>query len=114
MSSLRFEWQKQQGKLNGGGDVFVWENPLHQGSPKHITSTETPDEQVDIDYDAPSMVNETSASKTITPIRVIHNSVDSKPVDTAQQKIVINLACENGVYRYCNIENYDNCPNYRH
>lgn len=79
--------------------MFVWENPLHQGSPKHITSTETPDEQVDIDYDAPSMVNETSASKTITPIRIINQSIDSKPADTTvQQNIVINLACENGAY----------------
>ncbi|XP_066255124.1 TBC1 domain family member 25 [Euwallacea similis] len=81
--------------LDKPADVFVWENPLHQGSPKHPDNTTTPDEQLDIDYDAPSMVNETSASKTITPIRII-NSTDHQKLNSTMQKVVINLAMENG------------------
>lgn len=52
-------------------DIFVWENPLlSKTSP---TSMQTPDEQADLEYDneAPTLVNETSATKTVTPIKVI-------------------------------------------
>lgn len=60
-------------------DIFVWENPLHQTSPntanRNIPSyTETPDEQADIEYDTPTIVNETSARKTVTPITIINQT----------------------------------------
>lgn len=83
-----------QGKPSSG-DIFIWENPLHQTSPKNIPdNTETPDEQIDIDYDAPTMVNETSATKTVTPIRII-NSTSNKP-EPPQRVIVNSLLCQNG------------------
>lgn len=60
-------------------DIFVWENPLHQTSPntanKNIPCySETPDEQADIEYDTPTIVNETSARKTVTPIMIINQT----------------------------------------
>ncbi|CAG9769065.1 unnamed protein product [Ceutorhynchus assimilis] len=72
------------------GDVFIWENPLHQTSPKNAVPElqDTPDEQNDIDYDAPTMVNETSATKTVTPIRIINST---SKIETTQ-KVVVNLA----------------------
>ncbi|XP_076256886.1 uncharacterized protein LOC143194175 isoform X1 [Rhynchophorus ferrugineus] len=75
-------------KVNSG-DVFVWENPLHQTSPKNIPNfTDTPDEQADIDYDPPTMVNETSATKMITPIKIINSQCKLK----TKQKVVVNLS----------------------
>uniref|UniRef100_A0AAR5QBK3 Rab-GAP TBC domain-containing protein n=1 Tax=Dendroctonus ponderosae TaxID=77166 RepID=A0AAR5QBK3_DENPD len=83
-----------QGKPSSG-DIFIWENPLHQTSPKNVPdNTETPDEQIDIDYDAPTMVNETSATKTVTPIRII-NPTSNKP-EHPQRVIVNSLLCQNG------------------
>ncbi|KAJ8964423.1 hypothetical protein NQ317_014536 [Molorchus minor] len=58
-------------------DIFIWENPLHQTSPSTANKnifTHTPDEQADIDYDTPSIVNETSATKTVTPIRILNQT----------------------------------------
>lgn len=78
-----------QVKKLSSGDVFIWENPLHQTSPKNVHEcSDTPDEQVDIDYDAPTMVNETSATKTVTPIRIINAT---SKIETTQ-KVVVNLA----------------------
>ncbi|KAF7286170.1 hypothetical protein GWI33_007132 [Rhynchophorus ferrugineus] len=75
-------------KVNSG-DVFVWENPLHQTSPKNIPNfTDTPDEQADIDYDPPTMVNETSATKMITPIKIINSQCKLE----TKQKVVVNLS----------------------
>ncbi|KAJ8970685.1 hypothetical protein NQ314_001066 [Rhamnusium bicolor] len=69
-------------------DIFVWENPLHQTSPntanRNIPSyTETPDEQAEIEYDTPTIVNETSARKTVTPIKIINQTSkeDIKEID---------------------------------
>ncbi|XP_044268473.1 TBC1 domain family member 25 isoform X3 [Tribolium madens] len=61
-------------------DIFVWENPLlSKTSP---TSMQTPDEQADLEYDSemPTLVNETSATKTVTPIKVITSSKSAKKV----------------------------------
>ncbi|XP_030759580.1 uncharacterized protein LOC115884982 isoform X1 [Sitophilus oryzae] len=72
-----------------GGDVFIWENPLHQASPKNMPSfTDTPDEQADIDYDPPTMVNETSATKTVTPIKIINSTCKTE----TRQKVVANIS----------------------
>ncbi|XP_060518937.1 TBC1 domain family member 25 isoform X2 [Cylas formicarius] len=71
------------------GDIFVWENPLHQGSPKHILNySHTPDEQAEIDFDTPTIVNETSATKTVTPIKIINTT---SKIETPQ-RVVINIA----------------------
>ncbi|KAG5898980.1 hypothetical protein JTB14_004699 [Gonioctena quinquepunctata] len=66
-------------------DVFLWENPLHLNSPGNVVkvTSHTPDEQVEIEYDAPSMVNETSALKTVTPIKIISQT----PIEKADSVI---------------------------
>lgn len=64
-------------------DVFLWENPLHQTSPGHAPKTgsqydRTPDEQAEIEYDAPSIVNELSVTKSVTPIKIINQTSTGK------------------------------------
>nr|XP_023022021.1 TBC1 domain family member 25 isoform X4 [Leptinotarsa decemlineata] len=57
-------------------DIFLWENPLHLTSPNNVVkiTTHISDKQIEIENDAPSMVNETSAMKTITPIKIINQT----------------------------------------
>lgn len=60
-------------------DVFLWENPLHQTSPSNVPKTgshytHTPDEQAEIEYDTPSIVNEMSVTKSVTPIKIINQT----------------------------------------
>lgn len=60
-------------------DVFLWENPLHQPSPSNVTKNNshyahTPDEQAEIEYDTPSIVNEMSVTKSVTPIKIINQT----------------------------------------
>lgn len=64
-------------------DVFLWENPLHQTSPNNAPKirshyARTPDEQAEIEYDAPSIVNEMSVTKSVTPIKIINQTNTGK------------------------------------
>lgn len=64
-------------------DVFLWENPLHQTSPCNVHKNaslyaHTPDEQAEIEYDAPSIVNEMSVTKSVTPIKIINQTNTQK------------------------------------
>ncbi|KAK9872327.1 hypothetical protein WA026_017142 [Henosepilachna vigintioctopunctata] len=60
-------------EIKKSDDVFVWENPLHQTSPSSCKTLHSETHDVlDINSELPSIVNETSASKTVTPIRIIN------------------------------------------
>ncbi|CAG9839629.1 unnamed protein product [Diabrotica balteata] len=62
-------------------DVFVWENPLHQKTPSvSKLNTHTPDEQADIDFDAPEAVDTTPEAKPAPEVAT--DEVDSKPPTT--------------------------------
>lgn len=67
-------------------DIFVWENPLHQTSPKKSINTCTPDNQVACDEFA-TIVDESSKSKTVTPIRIINAPKQSNKNDTISNPI---------------------------
>ncbi|KAJ8952288.1 hypothetical protein NQ318_007456 [Aromia moschata] len=75
-------------------DIFLWENPLHQASPNtanrnasNFAHARTPDEQAEIEYDAPSIVNETSATKTITPIRIVNQTSKEDVKDETEEDV---------------------------
>lgn len=78
-------------------DVFIWENPLHQTSPtvEQTTSsmpttvknpffeidfiqTLTPDEQNELDYDGEIVDECSGGKKSITPIRLVRKTNDTK------------------------------------
>ncbi|XP_072396135.1 uncharacterized protein [Diabrotica undecimpunctata] len=62
-------------------DVFVWENPLHQKTPSvNKLNTHTPDEQADIDFDAPEAVDTIPEAKPAPEVAT--DEVDSKPPTT--------------------------------
>ncbi|XP_028148323.2 TBC1 domain family member 25 [Diabrotica virgifera virgifera] len=61
-------------------DVFLWENPLHQKTPSvSKLNTHTPDEQADIDFDAPEAVTTPEAQPDPEDAT---DEVDSKPLTT--------------------------------
>ncbi|XP_063922526.1 TBC1 domain family member 25 isoform X2 [Zophobas morio] len=64
-------------------DIFLWENPLLTKSPNTM---QTPDEQADIEYDSemPTLVNEVSDTKVVTPIKIINTT--SKPLKVVLAK----------------------------
>ncbi|RZC42131.1 TBC1 domain family member 25 [Asbolus verrucosus] len=67
-------------------DIFIWENPLlTKTSPNTM---QTPDEQADIEYDSeiPTLVNEISATKTVTPIKIINTTIKSKEIVKTEEK----------------------------
>lgn len=94
-------------------DVFIWENPLHQSSPsvqKHLSS-EISKSELDLNSELPSIVNEVSASKTVTPIRIINYtqsnvakvqtapvepSIEASPEEPSQSLNVDNTIKVNG------------------
>ncbi|KAL1512988.1 hypothetical protein ABEB36_002480 [Hypothenemus hampei] len=82
-------------KLNNNSDVFVWENPLHQTSPKNVTeSATTPDEQIDIDYDVmPNSANDKNVITIPNPPEYIENLQES-------QQAIVN--CHNGILGLAN------------
>ncbi|XP_044751267.1 TBC1 domain family member 25 isoform X2 [Coccinella septempunctata] len=67
-------------------DVFIWENPLHQSSPssQKLPSCEIPKSELDLNSEIPSIVNEVSASKTVTPIRIVNYTQSSNNVTKIQ------------------------------
>ncbi|XP_049822790.1 uncharacterized protein LOC109605404 isoform X2 [Aethina tumida] len=87
-------------------DIFVWENPLHQPSP-NVAKTipnymPTPDEQIDLEFDddTPTIVNETSATKTVTPIKIINIT---QPTKQTVDEPTITQNTET-------VDETDNCP----
>ncbi|CAH0556422.1 unnamed protein product [Brassicogethes aeneus] len=86
-------------------DIFIWENPLHQTSPnvgKNIPNyMPTPDEQADIEFDddTPTIVNETSATKTVTPIKILNVTQPTKSTiiesKTNEEEIVPTAKMDN-------------------
>ncbi|KAL3280662.1 hypothetical protein HHI36_003900 [Cryptolaemus montrouzieri] len=63
-------------------DIFVWENPLHQSSPnsQKTLPSGTSQDTLEMNTELPSIVNETSASKTVTPIRIINCTKSSDEI----------------------------------
>lgn len=57
-------------KCRNSDDIFVWENPLHQTSPKKNTS----DDDNAIDADFATIVDERSKCKTVTPIKILNQT----------------------------------------
>lgn len=57
-------------------DVFVWENPLHQTSPKKPQNDNSEPEA-----DLPTIVDERSSAKTVTPIKILNMA--PKPIKNA-------------------------------
>lgn len=97
-------------------DVFIWENPLHQSSPSShkLLPCENLQSSLDLNSELPTIVNEVSASKTVTPIRIINYtqtsnnfaeiqsvpiepSIEASPEEPLQNMSIDNTIKMNGV-----------------
>ncbi|XP_011299044.1 TBC1 domain family member 25 [Fopius arisanus] len=70
-----------EGEAEVGGspaaDVFIWENPLHSlGDKKIPTSTTTPDEAADLEFDG-EILEDQNGVKSVTPIRLLKRTARS-------------------------------------
>lgn len=80
---------KRISSSSANADVFVWENPLHQISPSTtvinvdaievaepttMTTTMTPDEQTDLEYDGEIIETNVLGKKSVTPIRLLRKN----------------------------------------
>lgn len=80
---------KDKSEKRKSDDIFLWENPLlTKSSP---IAMQTPDEQADIDYESeiPTIVNEISDKKIVTPIKII--SVGKLPKQTQSPAKVTDI-----------------------
>lgn len=101
LETITDEDKKRRSKSD---DVFIWENPLHQTSPKKpVVNMDTQDGELEDDF--ASMVDESSSMKTVTPIRILNapkpnnkcttnmkeNTTENVEVDTKQEIIDMNI-----------------------
>lgn len=89
---------KEKSEKRKSDDIFLWENPLlTKSSPNAM---QTPDEQTDIDYEneIPTIVNEVSDKKIVTPIKIIslgklpkESPPSTKVVDIEEKEEVVTI-----------------------
>lgn len=84
--------EEDEKRRSKSDDVFIWENPLHQTSPKKpLSNTDMQDGEQE---DFASIVDESSSTKTVTPIKILTAPKTNKCITNPTESTTENLEVE--------------------